>query len=77
MNFIGLASESCLGNDSGLETLLKGKYPLHYTNHCKAHRLEFAVNNAVDSVTSVTYLRIFIHSLYSLYSHSLRRIGLS
>ena len=58
------------GSRNGLATLLKRDYPLLFTIHCQAHRLELAVNNAVDSVRSISHLRSFVDSLYSLYSRS-------
>ena len=58
------------GSRNGLATLLKRDYPLLFTIHCQAHWLELAVNNAVDSVTSMSHLCSFVDSLYSLYSRS-------
>ena len=34
------------------------------------HRLDLAVSNAVDEVTGVNHLKIFMQKLYSLYSMS-------
>ena len=58
------------GQYNGVATLLKAKYPLIKSFHCMAHRLELAVRNAVDTVNQVSHFRIFVDSLYKVYSMS-------
>ena len=54
----------------GVATLLRQRYHLLQTFHCMAHRLELAVKNTVDTVYAVSHFRIFIDTLYKVYSMS-------
>ena len=54
----------------GVATLLRQRYHLLQTFHCMAHKLELAVKNTVDTVNAVSHFRIFIDTLYKVYSMS-------
>jgi len=42
--------------------------------HCLNHRLELAVDNALNATSGTNDLQFFLESLYSLYSHSLKNM---
>lgn len=58
------------GTKSGVARLLGDKFPDVIPWHCLNHRLELAVNYAAEEVHGVSHFRIFMDSLYTLYSRS-------
>ena len=67
---VGLLSVM-LGKNSGVATRLTARYPHLFTWHCMNHRLDLAVNYAVDEVKAVNHFKaFFMDKLYSLYSQS-------
>ena len=50
---------------------LKDEFPDIVLWHCLNHRLELAVDNALNATSGTNDLQFFIESLYSLYSQSL------
>jgi hypothetical protein len=58
------------GIKSGVARLLGEKFPKVIPWHCLNHRLELAVGDSADEVQGVSHFRIFMDSLYSLYSCS-------
>lgn len=72
-NWIAFASDGAsvmLGKKSGVATRLMEQYPHLLTWHCMNHRLELAVNDAVENVTAINHFKSFIDQIYSLYSQS-------
>jgi len=71
--WVGLAVDGAsvmLGNKCGVATQLKAKFPALVTWHCFNHRLELAVADAIKCTTQVNHFKIFMDTLYSLYSQS-------
>jgi hypothetical protein len=59
-----------LGRRSGVATLLQVQFPSLIIWHCLNHRLELAVHDTLKEVSATNHFKIFIDSLYSLYSQS-------
>ena len=59
-----------LGSKCGVAIQLKRLFPLLVSWHCFNHRLELAVSDAIKSTTQVNHFRIFLDTLFSLYSQS-------
>jgi len=59
-----------LGSKCGVATQLKRLFPLLVSWHCFNHRLELAVSDAIKCTTQVNHFRIFLDTLFSLYSQS-------
>jgi len=58
--------------------LLKDEFPDIVLWHCLNHRLELAVDNALNATSGTNELQSFLESLYSLYSQSPKNVrGLS
>jgi hAT family C-terminal dimerisation region len=70
IGFCSDGASAMTGAFSGVATLLKQKYPNVIAFHCMAHRLELAVKDAVDEVNFISHFRIFIDSVYKVYSMS-------
>jgi len=72
-NWIAFVSDGAsvmMGRSSGVAKRLLDIYPNLFVWHCLNHRLELAVNDAVDEVGAINHFKIFLESLYSLYSRS-------
>uniref|UniRef100_UPI00358F1FC4 E3 SUMO-protein ligase KIAA1586-like n=1 Tax=Myxine glutinosa TaxID=7769 RepID=UPI00358F1FC4 len=72
-NLVGVCADGAstmVGKKSGVMTRLQERFPNIIIWHCMCHRLELAVGDAVDSVTAVNHIKIFIDKLYSLYNTS-------
>lgn len=72
-HFICFASDGAsvmTGCKSGVATRLKDQYPHLVLWHCANHRLELAVGDTVSEVSGLNHFKIFMDSLYSLYSQS-------
>jgi len=54
--------------------LLKDEFPYIVLWHCLNHRLELAVDNALNATSGTNDLQFFLESLYSLYSQSLKNM---
>jgi len=54
--------------------LLKDEFPDIVLWHCLNHRLELAVDNALNATSGANDLQFFLESLYSLYSQSLKNM---
>ena len=61
-----------LGTKSGVGKLLKDKFPNIVLWHCLIHKLELAVENALESISGTNDFQSFLEHLYSLYSQSLK-----
>ena len=59
-----------LGKDSGGAGQLQERYPNLVIWHCCNHRLELAVGDTTEEVTSSNNFRAFFDKLYSLYHAS-------
>lgn len=59
-----------LGKKSGVATRLKQKYRQIVSWHCFNHRLELAVSDAAKACTEVNPFKMFLDTLYALYSAS-------
>ena len=70
ISFVSDGASVMLGKNSGVATRLTARYPHLFTWHCMNHRLELAVNDAVDEVKAVNHFKAFMDKLYSLYSQS-------
>ena len=71
--FIGLAADGAsvmLGKKNGVAAKLKARFPQLLTWHCLNHRLELSVGDAVKSCTEINQFKIFLDTLYALYSMS-------
>jgi hypothetical protein len=71
--FIGLASDGVsvmLGKKNGVAAMLKARFPQLMTWHCLNHRLELSVGDAVKSCMEINQFKIFLDTLYALYSMS-------
>ena len=71
--FIGFASDGAsvmLGRKNGVAAKLKSRFPQLLTWHCMNHRLELSVGDAVKSCTEINQFKIFLDTLYALYSMS-------
>ena len=72
-NLVGVCADGAstmVGKKSGVTTRLQEIFPNIIIWHCMCHRLELAVGDAVDSVTEVNHIKLFIDKLYSLYHTS-------
>ena len=72
-NLICFASDGAsvmTGIKSGVGALLLKQYPNLILWHCANHRLELAVNDAVEEVSGINHFKIFLDSLYKTYSQS-------
>lgn len=58
------------GSKSGVGTQLEELFPTLVLWHCANHRLELAVGDAVAEVEKMNHFKLFMDSLYSLYSQS-------
>uniref|UniRef100_A0A3P9IIB3 DUF4371 domain-containing protein n=1 Tax=Oryzias latipes TaxID=8090 RepID=A0A3P9IIB3_ORYLA len=70
---IGFCSDGAsvmLGVKSGVGKLLKDNFPSIVLWHCLNHRLELAVDQALDKTGGTKDFQAFLDSLYSLYSQS-------
>ena len=63
-------SFSYVRQKSGVATKLKARFPQTLTWHCLNHRLELADGDAVKSCTEINHFKIFLDTLYALYSMS-------
>ncbi|XP_014353043.1 E3 SUMO-protein ligase KIAA1586-like [Latimeria chalumnae] len=68
--FVSDGASVMLGTQSGVATRLCESYPNLFSWHCLNHRLELAVADAIEEVTAINHFRIFMDSIYSLYSQS-------
>lgn len=72
-HWIGLGVDGAsvmLGIKGGLAARLKKQYPKLISWHCFNHRLELSVHDAVKTCTETNHFKIFIDSLYAIYSMS-------
>ena len=72
-NCVGLATDGAsvmLGKKAGVAKLLTDKYPNMIAWHCIAHRLELGVHDTIKEVSGTNNFKIFLDSLYALYSMS-------
>jgi len=72
-NWISFACDGAsvmLGRRSGVATLLHSDFPSLIIWHCLNHRLELAVHDTLQEVNATNHFKIFMDSLYSLYSQS-------
>ena len=72
-NWIAFVSDGAsvlVGKISGVATRLCEQYPRIFTWHCQNHRLELAVADALEDSTEMNHLKIYVTSLYSLFSQS-------
>ena len=73
--FIGFCNDGAsvmLGTKSGVGKLLKDKFPNIVLWHCLIHKLELAVENALESISGTNDFQSFLEHLYLLYSQSLK-----
>ncbi|XP_055497234.1 E3 SUMO-protein ligase KIAA1586-like [Leucoraja erinacea] len=70
ISFVSDGASVMLGKNSGVATRLTARYPNLFTWHCMNHRLELAVNDAVDEVQAVNHFKVFMDKLHNLYSQS-------
>uniref|UniRef100_A0A3P8U5N6 DUF4371 domain-containing protein n=1 Tax=Amphiprion percula TaxID=161767 RepID=A0A3P8U5N6_AMPPE len=73
LNLIGFCSDGAsvmLGVKSGVRKLLKDDFPSIVLWHCLNHRLELAVDQALDKTGGTKDFHAFLDSLYALYSQS-------
>jgi len=71
--FMGFAADGAsvmLGKKNGLAAKLQRRFPRLMTWHCLNHRLELSVNDAVKSCTEINPFKVFLDTLYALYSMS-------
>lgn len=69
-HLIGACSDGAsvmVGIKAGVLTQLKNKFPNIFLWHCMCHRIELAINDAVDSVTQINHVKSFLDKLYSIY----------
>lgn len=59
-----------IGKNSGVPTRLKQMFPHLIIWHCSNHRLELALNDAMNEVAGINNFKIFMDKLYSLYHQS-------
>lgn len=72
-NFISFASDGAsnmIGHKSGVSAVLLSEYPNLILWHCANHRLELSVGDVANEVTGVNSFKVFMDSLYALYSQS-------
>jgi len=77
-NCVGLATDGAsvmLGKKAGVAKLITDKYPDIITWHCIAHRLELGVHDTIEEVSGTNNFKIFLDSLYALYSMSPKNKG--
>ena len=63
-----------LGVKSGVGKLLQDDFPGIVLWHCLNHRLELAVDQALEATGGTKDFQAFLDSLYSLYSQSLKNM---
>jgi hypothetical protein len=68
--FISDEASVMLGKDTGVAARLRQYFPRLFIWHCLNHRLELAVSDAVEDVTAINHFKIFMDSIYCLYSMS-------
>ena len=70
-HLVGFCSDGAsvmLGCKSGVFTRLKQKFPRIIGWHCMNHRIELSVNDAVKATGAINDFKIFLDTLYALYS---------
>uniref|UniRef100_H3A663 Uncharacterized protein n=1 Tax=Latimeria chalumnae TaxID=7897 RepID=H3A663_LATCH len=70
VSFVSDGASVMLGRNSGVATKLCLKYPQLFMWHCMNHRLELAVADAIDEVTTVNHFKAFMEKLHNIYSQS-------
>lgn len=70
ISFVSDGASVLMGKSSGVAKRLLEIYPNLFIWHCLNHRLELAVNDAIDEVGAVNHFKIFLDCLYSLYHRS-------
>jgi hypothetical protein len=68
--FISDGASVMLGKDTGVAARLRQYFPRLFIWHCHNHRLELVVSDAVEDVTAINHFKIFMDSIYCLYSMS-------
>ena len=72
-NWIAFVSDGAsvlMGKRSGVAVRLQEKFPTLLIWHCLNHRLELAVHDAIGEINAVNHFKIFMDSLYCVYSQS-------
>lgn len=70
-NLIGVCADGAstmVGNQSGVLTRIRAKYPHVLLWHCMCHRIELAVGDAVDSSNQMNHVKSFLDKLYTVYN---------
>jgi len=70
ISFISDGASVLFGKKNGVAERLKDIYPLIFSWHCLNHRLELAVNDSINDITSTNHFKAFLDSLYALYNRS-------
>ncbi|KAG5857213.1 hypothetical protein ANANG_G00016810 [Anguilla anguilla] len=70
VSFVSDGASVMVGKHSGVSTKLKIRFPKLLSWHCMNHRLELAVSDAIDNVTSINHFRTFVEKFHNIYSKS-------
>lgn len=68
-SFVSDGASVMLGKKSGVATRLWAIYLFILSWHCMNHRLELAVNDAVNSVTATNCFKAFVEEIHNVYSY--------
>ena len=72
-NLIGICTDGAsvmLGRKSGVATRFKEKFPNIIVWHCLNHRLQLALDDAVNEIKHVNHFKIFLDKIYSIFHQS-------
>ena len=70
IGFCSDGANAMLGSKSGVGVLFKEIFPNLFLWHCLNHRLELAVHDAIEKTTGVNEFKMFLDSLYAVFSNS-------
>ena len=59
-----------VGSKTGVLTQLKAEFLRLLLWHCMCQRIELAVGDAIDRISAVNRVKVFLDELYSLYHQS-------
>ncbi|XP_044154702.1 E3 SUMO-protein ligase KIAA1586-like [Bufo gargarizans] len=69
-NLIGFCSDGAsamLGSKSGVASRIVREFPNIVIWHCLSHRVQLALDDAINSVSQVNHFKMFLEKIYSIY----------
>ena len=63
-------ASTMIGSKTGVLTQRKAKFFRLLLWHCMSHRIKLAVGDAIDHISAVNHVKVFLAKLHSLYHQS-------